>query len=473
MLAIALTGSIMPAGRAQLKDAPRDRWSGGTPLNWDTGEGRSRVVPRVEIPAFLLALNLYDRAVYGRDVYGTSIRSTWDHVRKESWEFDEDPFNVNQFEHPYLGATMYGMARSSGLSFWESLLYSDAGSLVWELAGETGPPSVNDLITTGQAGSMLGESLFRMANLVLENGGRRPGFWRELGAGALLPSVALNRFAFGERFRTPFPSHDPPNFWQVRLGASADAKVSDNSAVSTVRRQEVVLDFVMNYGMPGDPRYTHERPFDYFQFEFAAMSGVHTHNWIENVLCRGLLWGRDYSAGDNFDGLWGVYGSYDYISPQVFRVSSTAASVGSTAQWWLAPKLALQGSVLGGVGFGGAGTVFFKGERDYHYGITPQGLIALRAIYAKKAMLDLTVRDYYISGTGSDDHHGTEQIFRANAGISIRVYHRNALGIQYVASHRDAHYDNHTLNRHQTEGTIALTYTYLSDPQFGVVGKHQ
>ena len=58
-----------------------------------------------------------------------------------------------------------------------------------------------------------------------------------------MPSLGFNRLAYGDRFKTIFPSHNPPTFWQLRLGASADAKVSDNSAVSTVKRQEVILDF--------------------------------------------------------------------------------------------------------------------------------------------------------------------------------------------------------------------------------------
>jgi len=441
-------------------------------LDWDSGINQSHVIPALEIPAFLAVLNVYDRGVYGSGVYGTTTRSISDHVRQQAWEFDDDPFNVNQFSHPYLGATMYGVARSTGLDFWESLVYSNVGSFTWEMAGEKGPPSINDLITTGQAGSLLGESLFRMASLVLENDGNPPGFWRELGAAALMPSLGFNRLVYGDRFKPLFPSHNPPTFWQLRLGASADAQVSDNSAVSTVKRQEVILDFSMAYGLPGQPGYTYDRPFDYFQFEFAALSSGHTHNWLENVLCRGLLWGKDYDAGDNYTGVFGVYGSYDFISPQIFRVSSTAVSLGTTAQWWLARKVALQGSVLGGVGFGGAGTNEFKGERDYHYGATPQGLMALRLIFGERAMLDLTARDYYISGTGSDDKLGTEQIFRANGGITVRIFGRNALGIHYVASHRDAHY-NSLPSRHQTVGTYSLTYTYLSDRRFGAIGSHE
>jgi len=77
-------------------------------LDWDTGANKSTAIPTFEIPGFLAALNLYDRSICGSEVYGTTARSTWDHLRKQAWEFDEDPFNVNQFSHPYQGATMFG-----------------------------------------------------------------------------------------------------------------------------------------------------------------------------------------------------------------------------------------------------------------------------------------------------------------------------------------------------------------------------
>ncbi|MCK7513960.1 MAG: hypothetical protein MZV70_64730 [Desulfobacterales bacterium] len=45
--------------------------------------------------------------------------------------------------------------------------------------------------------------------------------------------------------------------------------------------------------------------------------------------------------------------------------------------------------------------------RDYHYGIAPQGLLALRLIFGDRAMLDLTGRAYYLTGVGGDDPGGT------------------------------------------------------------------
>jgi hypothetical protein len=191
-------------------------------------------------------------------------------------------------------------------------------------------------------------------------------------------------------------------------------------------------------------------------------------NPLEDVMIRGLLFGKKYEAGDSYRGVWGLYGGYDYISPQIFRVSSTSVSLGTTFQWWLAQKVALQGSVLGGIGYGGAGNTAGEGERDYHYGIAPQGLLALRLILDDKAMLDATGRGYYISGLGSTETGGSETIGRLNVGLTVRIYGRHALGIQYLASLRDANYPDRA-NSRQTAGTFSLVYTLLGDTRFGAV----
>ena len=185
-------------------------------------------------------------------------------------------------------------------------------------------------------------------------------------------------------------------------------------------------------------------------------------------MIRGLLLGKDYEAGNAYRGIWGLYGGYDYISPHIFRVSSTSLSLGTTFQWWLSRAVALQGSALGGVGYAAAGNVAQAGERDYHYGVAPQGLLALRLILGDRAMLDLTGRAYYVTGLGGGDPNGSEAIDRLNMGLTVRMYGRHAIGLQYIASSRDAHYPDRA-DSHQRAGTVSLVYTFLGDTKFGAV----
>lgn len=435
------------------------------PLRYvETETGKSYLLPAGEIVGFNILLNRFNNYFIDKHVYGTTYSSVRENLSSK-WVVDTDPFAVNQFMHPYQGSVYFGLARSTGLGYWESLGYTFGGSLLWEIAGETGLPSINDLVTTGFGGTFLGEPLFRMASLLLEGGGKTPGFWREAGAAAISPPLGFTRHAFGDRFRSVFDSHDPAVYAYVRLGWNKVDNVFDEVVSKKVKRHAATADFHMAYGLPGKAGYTYTRPFDYFDFEFSA----NTANVFENIMSRGLLVGREYEVGDTYRGIWGLYGSYDYISPQIFRVSSTALALGTTAQWWLSKTVALQGSALGGLGYGAAGTIHGTGERDYHYGATPQALLALRLMFGEAANLDLTARSYYVSSVASTEDRGSERIFRGDAAFTVRVHGPHAVTLKYNTSQRNAHYPDIN-DTHQTVTTLSLLYTYsFGETRFGAL----
>lgn len=421
-------------------------------------------LPAVEIIGFNVLLNRFNYHFIDKPVYDTSLQTIRDNFSAK-WVVDTDPFAVNQFMHPYQGSVYFGLARSSGLDYWKSLGYTFGGSLIWEIAGETGPPSINDFVTTGLGGTFLGEPLFRMANLLLEHGGDTPGFWRETGAAAISPPLGFNRLAFGDRFRAVFQSHNPATYSYVRFGWNKIDDALDGIVGQTVKRDTATVDFHMSYGLPGKNGYRYTRPFDYFDFDFTAT----TANVFENIMSRGLLIGKEYTAGDNYRGIWGLYGSYDYISPQTFRVSSTAVSFGTTAQWWISDNVALLGTALAGVGYGAAGTIHGQGERNYHYGATPQALLSLRLLLGERVNVDLTARSYYVSDVASTEDRGTERIFRGDAAFTMRIHGPHALTLKYNASRRDARYPD-IPNTLQTVRTVSLLYTYyFGDARFGAV----
>lgn len=438
-------------------------------LSWDTGDGKSYLIPALEIPGFVLALNAFDRIVFsdevedGKKVFDTDLDTFWDHLIHGPWRYDKDAFHVNQFLHPYQGSLYHGFARSAGLNFWESLGYTFMGSFLWETAGETTNPSINDQIASGIAGSFFGEVLFRSAGLLLESGGGKPGFWRELGAAVLSPPTGFNRLIFGDRFKPVFPSRNPAIFHWVRVGAGR--VVSNQTGSSIDHRNQVSLNYSLSYGLPGKPGYNYTRPFDYFRLEVGGASRA--NETFENITTRGLLLGKKYEAGEAYRGIWGLYGGFDYISVPFFRVSSTTASLGTTAQWWLGRDIALQGTVLGGVGFGAGGEAPREGNRDYHFGGIGRGVLALRLIFGDAVMFNMTGRVYSISNIGSGSP-GTEFIGHLETGITARVYGRHGLGIQYIAFGRDGHGAGHSTGT-QTLGTLSLVYTLLGDIRFGAV----
>ena len=133
----------------------------------EDGPHKSYMLPVVEIVAMDAAVNLAGRLLLEPATFDVTPPSIRRNLRGP-WVVDDDPFEINQVGHPYQGAMYHGIARSNGLSYWPSVAYTFAGSAFWEIAGETTPPSRNDQIASGIAGSFLGEPLFRISRLLLD-----------------------------------------------------------------------------------------------------------------------------------------------------------------------------------------------------------------------------------------------------------------------------------------------------------------
>jgi hypothetical protein len=432
-------------------------------LNWETGSGKSYLIPAFEVLGFNLVMNLVSR-ITPTDFNNTNLSTFWHNAVHGAWELDQDGFRVNQFGHPYHGSLYYGFARSAGLDFWWSSGYTFAGSFLWETAAENKPPSINDQIASGIAGSFWGEPFFRMASLLLGDSAN-PGFWRELGAALISPPTGFNRLFFGERFKPVFPSRHPAVFQSVGVGPTLDLGESGPSSSNNVRKSAATAEYSISYGLPGKPDYGYTRPFDYFQFELAPY--YNQINLFGFILTRGLLIGKEYEAGDAYRGVWGLYGTYDYLSPYYFNVASTAFSLGTTGQWWLSRAVALQGSALGGMGYGTVSNIWGNANQGNHYSLTGQGLLALRLIFGDRALLEMAGRGYYFTGLASNDPHQQETVGRLNLGLTFRIYGHHALGIQYVLSGLDEHGPGG--DGHWTVSGLSFLYTLISDTRFGAV----
>jgi hypothetical protein len=442
--AVALAGLMLPAAAAETADEH--------PVVLATGEALG----------FGLLLNQYDYYFIDKQTYRVTSSTIRRNLRGP-FVLDNDPYAINQFLHPYQGATFFGIGRATGEDYWTSLGYSFGGSLAWEIAGEATRPSLNDLISTGIGGAFLGEPLFRMASLLVERGGEEPAAWREWMAALISPPLAFNRLFVGGRYRKPFASRDAPVFATLGLGFANTNYLRGQGVSQVFRPNEAVADFRMVYGMPGKDGYEYARPFDHFDFRFTAS----TANTFESIMSRGLLTGKRYGAGgDAYRGVWGLWGSYDYIAPQLYRVSSTALALGTAAQWWWSDSLVVQATALGGVGYAAGGTIRGAGERDYHYGAAPQALLEIDLLYDKRWRLDLAARSYDITRVLSTEDRGSERILRLDAALTWRFAGPHGVTLKYVASQRAANYPD-LGRRQQRVGTVSLLYTYLFDEKHG------
>ncbi len=423
------------------------------------GAQRSYLIPALEIVGFDILLNLFDRAYFGCCDFDVDFSSIKRNLQR-GWNVDRDGFTVNQLGHPYQGSMYHGFARASGLNYWQGLAYTFAGSLFWEIAGETTPPSRNDQINTTIGGSFLGETLFRMSSLWLEQR-MLSGFWRELVAAVISPPVGFNRLAFGDRFDGIFPGNAPLYFSRLHLGIASATQDREGSG-KAIERHEGIVDFALDYGLPGKLGYTYDRPFDYFSFQVAASTAI----GFESVSTHGLLLGADYELGKNYRGIWGLYGSYGYLAPQIFRFASSAFSLGTTGEWRVSDSLTLQGTGLLGVGYATVSTI--HGVNDEHtnrYGVAPQALLALRLIFGDRASVDLTAREYFVSDvSGKGARH--DNVLRADASFTWRIHDRHAVSLRYQLSRRDFDFRDRA-SRTRDRATVGIFYTLLGRDGFG------
>jgi hypothetical protein len=422
---------------------------------------RSYTLPIVEIVAMDAFVNRLGRVMLDSaafDVTGESIRRNL----RGPWVVDGDPFQVNQIGHPYQGAMYHGIARSNGLGYWVSTAYTFAGSALWEIAGETTPPSFNDQIASGVAGSFLGEPLFRVSRLLLERADEGPGVWRTLASILASPPTGLNHLMVGPPAGAFAPDAVPFSDIRVQFGVTAVPSSRSSTGYSlAVDQPRVALS--MDYGYPGNGSYRHSRPFDYFRIESSA-SG----EGLEHVSSRGLLAGSDYSAGP-MGGIWGLYGTYDYFAPQDFRFSSTSFSFGTTLQTpLLSESLVLQSSGLVGAGYVAAFSEDDVLVNENHYGFAPQALGNVRLIVGRRAALDLTARQYFVSAVGGFGSFQRDVISVGDAWLAVRLFGRHGLGFTYQRAGRSTDFLD-LPDRTGSRTTVGVFYTFLGSGGFGAM----
>jgi hypothetical protein len=229
------------------------------------------------------------------------------------------------------------------------------------------------------------------------------------------------------------------------------------------RRHDAVIDLFIEYGLPGKPGYGYGRPFDLFSLQAAATSAN-----LQSLATRGLLAGGRYDAGKDGGGAWGLFGSFDYFAPRIFRVSSTALSFGTTLQAWASHAVAVQTTATIGVGYVGAQTVNGLTSRDYRYGLAPQALASLRVIGGDRLSIDLNARPFIVSNVAGFDRHGRDVILLGDASVGLRLYRRNAVTVRYQLSRRTASLPGATTFVQQRE-TIGVFYTLVGPQRFAGV----
>jgi hypothetical protein len=334
LLALVLACESAAASRAQ--DSPASPWPAMAAMAASAPDApepdRSFALPALESVTFDLLLSNLNRATSGSHDYDVSWHSI-EHNLRGPWVVDNDPFSTNQFAHPYQGPCF------AWRTWWATTAACPRrGGRSWPAPFRR--PWASTGSCSGRGSAPCSKTLTR-------------------------PTTAASTWA-----ATASPTTTSPSSNGVRTNAAQ-------------------VDYAMDCGLPGNPGYSYDRPFDYFNFE-AALSSA---NGVENLTSNGMLVGDHFAWGDSVRGIAGVYGGSEELAPQIFRVSTTSVSLGTTLPWWAAEHLAIQGGVPGGVGYAAASSTLRDVDNtEYHFGMAPRGAVNLRVIEGERLPLDVAGR---------------------------------------------------------------------------------
>lgn len=431
------------------------------PADWTTF-----AIPALESTALSLGLLSFSNLVTRMEFALINRDTIAKNLEPRSWTFDVDYYVTNQFGHPYQGSWYFEAARSAGLDFWWSALYSTVFSLAWELFFETEPPSVNDQITTPMGGAMLGEVMHRSALYLRRANG--PKWLNLLAAAALDPFGALNYELLGEPTALEDPLPPMVARWQVGATASQVVDRTDFAPREFAPPQAWIAVHLVS-GPPWDEHARFDQPLSYFDFraDLAFPSKP-----AGNLFIRGLLVGSRLGlARGRVRGAWGLMGQYDYAAPAALvRASAVGLGPGFSAQVDPGAQWHLQwNGVLGASPLAAAGQILEVSPdegRDYHVGPGLQSMTELRVFRPRTLLVELIVRHWLVLGAYAAPT-GYESITYVTLAAHVPVWRWLGIGAEATLSDRRASLASSGAE-HDTGLTLRLMLSVLSDEYFGV-----
>jgi len=355
---------------------------------------------------------------------------------KNGFEWDDNSFSTNQFAHPYHGNLYFNAARSNGMTYWESIPFTWAGSFMWEYFGEVHHPAMNDWIATSMSGNTMGEALFRFSQMATNNtatGSART--WGELGGTLLNPVRGFTRLITGDFNRVfPNPSDRFPHssHFAYRIGGRTVGK--DN--LWTADTTKLFMEMAASVGDPfqGD----NKKPFD--SFDFGAQLNFNDKSTLGRVQVDGLLVSSKIVGDANSQHMIGITQHYDYFNNNAFELGGQSlgatflSQMRATKRFAIRTQLHLEGIVLGatkadyasisgrsydfgpGLGFEFGGTFYYD---NHPFLILSENEFWIHSVNG-------TVAEHYLSGT--------------RARLDLPLTHGFSIGADYVLYTADRYY---------------------------------
>ena len=363
----------------------------------------------------------------------------WDNLTGE-WVWDDNSFPTNQFAHPYHGSLYFNAFRANGYDFWSSSIASATGAFLWECCGETNPIAPNDLINTAVGGISLGEMLYRLSSLVLDNtatGSERT--FREIGGFVVNPQRGAARL-FQGTINDVGPNG--PERYPSWLGGALDLGYQsiEGTSPKDTSASGGLIRFDYRYGHPVADMAG--RPFSTFAFELNLITDGASPR-IEEAFTHGSLAGRLLGDPDGpHRHALGAMLNYDYSNNPAYEVGMQSLTGGVLSDWQLSSRVGLHTEALArGILLAGIKSPEYvvTGEgRDYDYG--PGGGARLDATLKVRGIGSLRAgyeANWIKTVDGTDSDHVLE---RALVRARVLITERIGVGVGWKGRRIHSHY---------------------------------
>ena len=374
---------------------------------------------------------------------------TWKNNLSYPWQWDDNAFLNNQFSHPYQGSLYFNSARTNGFNFWQSAGWPFLGSFMWETFFEAWAPAPNDFINTGVGGVILGETFYRLSNLVLDNTATgRERVFREVGAALINPVGGLNRLIRGETGKV---SATPPS-WRpsfllgvVDLGYRRTTQSLGSGFIESGSNQWNAT-FSLAYGNP--VKDLSGPPFSYFAIR-ADLAGPGETGLVNQLSARGSL--AAWPLGSGRHNQLSLSMEYDYFNNPAFVYGGQSVQFGLVSlighpggDWWGQTSILLNGVILGAT----QSDLYRSVEgRDYDYGPGAGAIGTARFLYRNQLQGTAAYTGLWIhtvDGTSSAHYQDALTLEarywatrKVGVGVSFTGYHRHSdySGLPTVTEH--------------------------------------
>lgn len=460
---------VLAPGLAFGEDPPGEVWRGLLAQDAAAGGTSPLLAPAAPVPGIPEDLPCPDCAPPKRPLWGfaelmivqlipsainNGLRDAeWARISPDSWynnmvypwKWDDNAFLNNQFSHPYHGNLYFNAARSNGFNFWASAPWAFGGSAMWELYGESWAPSPNDLWNTSLGGIALGETLFRLSNLTLDNtatGSER--VWREIGGVLLNPIGGFNRLIEGKMNDvTANPTTWRPGFIQAAFDLGYRRIGDDDDVLGDLEEDQVFIQARLFYG--DLMKDIVKSPFSHFRLaaELSNKESQGERGRLSQLTARGTLAGVTLGGDENGKSQHrlGALMRYEYYNNPAYEFGGQSFAGGWFGRFGEGTFQTRTEALLAFYPIAATRSDYFITEegRDYDYGIGGGMSLSASFIWWPRVFLTLG----YV-GVNVNTLDGEESEHWQGGGMAeLRVQITKSLGVgsRYFNYHRKSVYE--------------------------------